>query len=200
MIDAWYEEVSHQEPLSQGDLISQCPTVTWTSYPQKTSQADIDSLKMSIEYPQDDLVVMTQACDLANEKLSVVVLCSHYALNDYKASWEEAMKASGQNPTVKAWESLCSRIRDGFVWSLAFLNSGATSNVSTDVRVVDFSEIRTLPRSFIEEHLRTGFSPRLRLRPPYREHLSQAFARYFMRVGLPTRVNEVWKSTDARTQ
>lgn len=25
----------------------------------------------------------------------------------------------------------------------------------------------------------------LRLLPPYREHLSQAFARYFMRVGLP---------------
>jgi hypothetical protein len=26
---------------------------------------------------------------------------------------------------------------------------------------------------------------RLRLLPPYREHLSQAFARLFMRVGLP---------------
>lgn len=26
---------------------------------------------------------------------------------------------------------------------------------------------------------------RIRLLPPYREHLSQAFARYFMRVGLP---------------
>ena len=27
--------------------------------------------------------------------------------------------------------------------------------------------------------------PRLRLNPPYREHLAQAFARFFMRVGLP---------------
>ena len=26
---------------------------------------------------------------------------------------------------------------------------------------------------------------RLRLLPPYREHLSQSFARFFMRVGLP---------------
>jgi len=26
---------------------------------------------------------------------------------------------------------------------------------------------------------------RLRLLPPYREHLSQAFARFFIRVGLP---------------
>ncbi len=28
-------------------------------------------------------------------------------------------------------------------------------------------------------------SPRPRLLPPYREHLAQAFARFFMRVGLP---------------
>jgi hypothetical protein len=27
---------------------------------------------------------------------------------------------------------------------------------------------------------------RIRLLPPYREHLSQAFARHFMRVGLPS--------------
>ncbi|MBD5492017.1 MAG: hypothetical protein HDR16_07880 [Lachnospiraceae bacterium] len=30
---------------------------------------------------------------------------------------------------------------------------------------------------------------RLRLCPPYREHLSQAFARYFMRVGLPVNIH-----------
>lgn len=30
-----------------------------------------------------------------------------------------------------------------------------------------------------------GAGDRPRLRPPYREHLSQAFARLFMRVGLP---------------
>lgn len=33
---------------------------------------------------------------------------------------------------------------------------------------------------------------RLRLLPPYREHLSQAFARYFMQVGLPVNVSKVW--------
>ena len=31
---------------------------------------------------------------------------------------------------------------------------------------------------------------RLRLLPPYREHLSQAFARYFMRVGLPVDIDK----------
>jgi hypothetical protein len=28
--------------------------------------------------------------------------------------------------------------------------------------------------------------------PPYREHLSQAFARFFMRVGLPQPVDPSW--------
>jgi hypothetical protein len=30
---------------------------------------------------------------------------------------------------------------------------------------------------------------RLRLLPPYREHLSQAFARFFMRIGLPVHID-----------
>ncbi len=34
--------------------------------------------------------------------------------------------------------------------------------------------------------------PRLRLLPPYREHLSQAFARFFMRVVLPVEVATAW--------
>jgi hypothetical protein len=32
---------------------------------------------------------------------------------------------------------------------------------------------------------RAKAAKRLRLLPPYREHLSQSFARFFMRVGLP---------------
>ena len=53
-----------------------------------------------------------------------------------------------------------------------------------EVRVVDFHRLYTLPLQFLRK--RAGDEGRrLRLQPPYREHLSQAFARYFMRVGLP---------------
>ena len=54
-----------------------------------------------------------------------------------------------------------------------------------ETRVVDFHEVFTLPRTFLESWLQQSGNQRLRLRPPYREHLSQAFARFFMRVGLP---------------
>jgi hypothetical protein len=40
--------------------------------------------------------------------------------------------------------------------------------------------------------------PRLRLRSPYREHLAQAFARYFMRVGLPHDARAFEKEGDVK--
>ena len=57
-------------------------------------------------------------------------------------------------------------------------------------RVVDFRAIYTVPRDFLERLLKERRKPRLRLLPPYREHLSQAFARFFMRVGLPAPLSE----------
>lgn len=52
-----------------------------------------------------------------------------------------------------------------------------------ELRVVDFRRLYSLPIAYVRRKL--GTVPRLRLLPPYREHLSQALARYFMRVGLP---------------
>jgi len=50
----------------------------------------------------------------------------------------------------------------------------------------NFRELVTPQRSAIDGHNQEpGHRARLRLRSPYKEHLAQAFARYFMRVGLP---------------
>jgi hypothetical protein len=78
------------------------------------------------------------------------------------------------------------------VWNLTFLDAFAHPDVSSDVRVVNFYEVFTVPRDFLEDVLRQRQRARLRLRPPYREHLSQAFARFFMRVGLPQPVTTAW--------
>lgn len=52
------------------------------------------------------------------------------------------------------------------------------------IRIVDFREVFSLPISLIR-HIASQQVPRVRLMPPYREHLAQAFARFFMRIGLP---------------
>ena len=70
-------------------------------------------------------------------------------------------------------------------WNQCFLNSFVGSAPRLELRVVDFHEIFTLPRDFLEEFVKRLSAPRIRLLPPYREHLSPAFARFLMRVGLP---------------
>ena len=50
--------------------------------------------------------------------------------------------------------------------------------------VVDFRQIFSLPVAYLKRHA-DQVSHRWRLQSPYLEHFSQAFARFFMRVGLP---------------
>jgi hypothetical protein len=52
-----------------------------------------------------------------------------------------------------------------------------------DVRIVDFRKVYSLPVAFVRN--RAAMAERLQLLPPYREQLSQSFARFFMYVGLP---------------
>ena len=115
-------------------------------------------------------------------------------LSQFHAVWEEALQQAGQNPTAKAWRNTCSDIADGFVWNLTFLNRfrGNASFPEQELRVVDFHDLFTVPRSFLEGLSHRRVRARLRLMPPYREHLSQAFARYFMRVGLPAPLDRTW--------
>lgn len=56
-----------------------------------------------------------------------------------------------------------------------------------DFQVCDFRTLFGVHVS-VAKALAAEQSPRLRVLPPYREHLAQAFARFFMRVGLPVDV------------
>jgi hypothetical protein len=193
MPDHWYSKVEADTKLTQGDLIVNCPLVGWRDEPTHLNgAAETEVLRQATDAFLADTVVMTQACDLEHEKVSNVVVCPHYSLTVYKQNWDAEMDAKGQNPTVKAWQSHCKDIRDGLVWNLSILNSLSDGQVTTDHRVVDFHDVYTVPRVFLETLLAGRKQPRLRLLPPYREHLSQAFARFFMRVGLPVPVTTAW--------
>jgi hypothetical protein len=191
MSDAWYTTVDPKTRLTQGDLIFDCPLVGWATSgePLVTGADETEFLKSGTEAFRADVVVMTQACDLEHDKVNNVVVCPHLELADYRGDWEEAVRARKQNPTEKAWKSHYSDIRDGLVWNLSLLNCVTEGAIRTGHRVVDFHEVFTLPRVFLESLSVGRNKPRLRLLPPYREHLSQAFARFFMRVGLPVPVS-----------
>jgi hypothetical protein len=193
MNEPWYEAVDADTRLTQGDIIVNCPVVGWASKPiELVNDRESETLQSAVLAFRADVVVMTQACDLENNKVKNVILCPHKALEDYKKDWEEAMKAIEQNPTAKAWARFCEEIKNGYTWNLAMLNKGEDGGLSLTHRIVDFHEVYTIPRPFLESLLKSRGKSRLRLRPPYREHLSQAFARFFMRVGLPVGVTKVW--------
>lgn len=191
--DSWYEAVDANIKLTQGDIIFNCPVVRWASEPiELKNNQEIETLKSSVEAIQADVIVMTQACDLENNKVKNVILCPHSSLEEYKKEWEKVMQERGQGKLAKAWGKTCEDLKNGYIWNLAMLNEGAVGDLSSTHRVVDFSDIYTLPRTFLESLLQNRERSRLRLRPPYREHLSQAFSRFFMRVGLPTTVTKTW--------
>lgn len=50
--------------------------------------------------------------------------------------------------------------------------------------IVSFRHVYVQPKKILEQHA-SRLKTRLRLASPYREHLAQTFAQYFMRVGLP---------------
>lgn len=190
----WYTAVGPETPITQGDIVFDCPVMSWRSEPVEFTPGSSENeiLKTAIAPFASDVVIMTQACDLEQDSVSSVILCPTMTLAQYKKLWDAELPSQGQNPTAKAWRRFCSDIRNGSKWNLSMLNLGEAGTLTTENRVVDFAEVFTVPKTFLTSLLIARNVERLRLLPPYREHLSQAFARFFMRVGLPTPVAEDW--------
>jgi len=170
-----------------------CPVICWGDQVERSGGIDDDeALRACSKTMRVDVVVMSQACDLEYDKVRDVILCPHLTLEEYRSLFEEEMHHRGQTPTAKAWKRFCSDVRDGFVWNLAMLGSEDHGALGIQHRIVDFRNIYSIPRPFLESLLAQRGHKRLRLRPPYREHLSQAFARFFMRVGLPSPIIPTW--------
>ncbi len=196
MTDRWYDLADADAPLTQGDLIFDCPVLTWQTDAQisKEGTAESEVLKSAVDAISVNVIVMTQACDLEQGRVENVILCPHVSIDEERATWQEEMRARGQNPTDRAWKGYCDDICKGFVFDYTMLNSGQIGGLNIGIRIVYFHEVFTVPRIFLESLLILRAQPRFRLLPPYREHLSQAFARFFMRVGLPTPIETPWQT------
>ena len=203
MNDSWYDVVEASAPLTQGDLVFGCPISTWAEEDNfsdgSTDPSDVaplavdpeEYLKKRTKVYATDVIVMTQACDLAHGKISDVVVCLHFPLSVFREEvWKAQQLQRKQKANQEVWEKYFNALSNGFVWNLCVLNSSTIAGHPLEHRVVDFHKIYTIPRDFLEAILRRQAGPRFQLRPPYREHLSQAFARFFMRVGLPQNLNK----------
>jgi hypothetical protein len=172
---------SINEPvLRQGDLLPEC----WI--PEFSPDFAVNSeTPLVIQANQADLIVITQSCDLEHGRLSLVAMCPVWTI----PAFEAAQTAHGGTKPAKAWRDFWNNVRKGRSPTLHLL---ASPTMPTDARsswLVDFRAIYTLPYAYLTRHA-VQLGDRWRLRSPFLEHFSQAFARSFMRVGLPSSVPE----------
>ena len=66
---SWYELVDSSLPLTQGDIIEDCPLLSWADRELEFKLGDEDLVLKNFSAAfRCDVIVMTQAFDLENEK------------------------------------------------------------------------------------------------------------------------------------
>lgn len=171
-MESWWETVNGPS-LAQGDALFDCVV------PVMPDQVSIVTGQIGHHTFQGDLydlIVVTQSCDLENGKAPLVALCPIFTLN----AWEIVNPAFRQRGR---WE----QVRQGRVEGLHLLAGFDAPDDNRRAIVVDFRQIYSLPVGYLQERA-VMLGARRRLRSPFLEHFSQGFARFFMRVGLPSSV------------
>jgi hypothetical protein len=123
-----------------------------------------------------DLIVVTQSCDLEQGKVRLVAACPIYPIAEFEVVNPAFAKKGRWNEVLK-----------GRIEGLHLLAGPANPANNREALVVDFREIYSLPFGYLVSRA-SQLGPRWRLRSPYLEHFSQVFARFFMRVGLPSTI------------
>lgn len=160
-----HDNSEHPQNLAQGDLFYDI-AVPKLIIPKGFEWNKSQSIDTDIE--KYDVIVLTQSCDLINDASrnpqELVAVCPVFKISDLSIN-----------------QSTAENIRKGRVPYLHLLTSIEKNDDPWNSLVADFRSIYSLPYDYLDTIAETKY----RLKSPYLEHFSQAFARYFMRVGLP---------------
>ncbi len=172
ILSDWYELVEGDE-LMQGDILEGCPVFRPPAdleWPLERNQ------ELEFQVGKQNVVIMSQSCDLlANQKsdMWLVLLCPIWRLLE-TADVNQFLKSSFGKEEC----------RRGHMPGYHMIAECENDQWKQEISIISFREVLSLPLNFIRQMAQqAGYRPRIR--SPYREHLAQSFARYFMRVGLP---------------
>jgi len=174
----WYEEIKYSDVVTQGDVLLNCCIPLPDEDLYQSIINNLDQPESNIDLNIIDAIILSQACDIEHGKIDSIVLCPIWSLGTL-------MDKNEYYQSSQAKENL----RQGKEPAYHLLNNYSSGSIKFDLSVVDFHRIYSLPKEYIKQ-VAKNMHTRLRLLPPYREHLSQAFARYFMRVGLPVDIEK----------
>ncbi|MEY2612587.1 MAG: hypothetical protein RLZZ396_1179 [Planctomycetota bacterium] len=168
MIEVWSNCTG--DSLRQGDIIEDCDIAVVPDDFSTSSDEDI------IDVEKRRLIVITQSCDLENGKAPFVALCPVYTVSEFQ-------KSQMNFASLARLEE----IRKGRVEGLYMLPSTNDPSNNLEALIADFRMIVSLPIGYLSRKA-SDAERRSRLLSPFVEHFSQAFARFFMRVGLPSQI------------
>jgi hypothetical protein len=158
-----YSLPSIDSSLTQGDLIDSCMLLSFSSAISAAPRI------WEIQQTNQRVIVLSQACDLANSKTTKVQVAVVH-----EAEW---LVKSG---VLKA-ATVREQVRSHRVYGLYFLPE--LVHVFRE-SIVDFRDIHTVSRELLQQLVTDGRRI-ARLNSPYREHLAQHFAVTFSRIALP---------------
>ncbi|KJR41840.1 hypothetical protein MCHI_002260 [Candidatus Magnetoovum chiemensis] len=177
--DKWYVEKDKSSPLSQGEIIKDCPILIPPSY------IAIDGDKVEVEELLGqiyNIIVLSQSCDLQHSKLTNVLVCPIWELSRF----------ADNNSYYKSYKAK-EELRRGIIPGYHLMNKCEIIDFN-DYIVADFRNVYSIDYNFLIELSNIRDNKRICLLSPYLEHLSQAFARFFMRVGLPSDIEPFTKN------
>jgi hypothetical protein len=160
----WYEIVNSATDLQQGDILEGVPI------PELSPGSET-----AVER-QYNLITMTQSCDI-EANIPQLIFCPLW-------TQDELSKAEPKFGTTDYKEKL----RRGYLIGFHPISRSTLVGLERPWRIVEFQRIIEMKsQDVFNQVAQVGL--RLRLLPPYREHLAQQFARFFMRIGLPVPVD-----------
>ena len=157
-----YEPYPPSEPISQGDIIDDCPIFDHAS----TEDPNAAPLGWRTRG-----AVLTQVCDLVQEKAGRVLIAQVHSARDL------IDRGIRKVPLIR------DQIRRGLVYGWYFLPA-APPPLAFPESIVDLRDLHTVPKGILNRLITDGKRV-CRIRTPYREHLAQHFAVTYSRIGLP---------------
>jgi hypothetical protein len=163
----WYSFA--KDDLQQGDILEEFPVFSLSPESYNAGYSP------TFDRHKENLIILSQSCDLAadHEKLQELLACPLWMRADLPRTHHLA--------TDKGMEDA----RRGNLPGFHLLARCSLPGFDRDFRIVDFSQIYSIPIGYVRQHLSATFTARLRLVSPFRELLAQAFARFIMRVAVP---------------
>ncbi len=150
--------------LDQGDLVDNCLILSIKEF-------DLDGGTLpGINVANNRVLVLTQACDLANRKLTNVTVA---VVHDAQLIVDQGLLKTAD---------IRGPIRAGRVYGWYFLPSDL--ELGLDEMIVDLRQLHTVRLDLLTTLAQVG-GRRARLLSPYREHLAKHFADTFSRIALP---------------